>query len=165
MSYWPESWPVTLQFVEGGGPTDKLIQYFSHGWATHVDIVWPPNMPGKPERLFGARWDHGVAIRQLDYENFAKIVRVTLPMTAEQNAKFFEFCRAQMGKPYDFSAELAFAIGRDWRCADHWFCSELGEAATEHSGFWLPIDNGANKVTPTDYLGLCSSRAKVEYIR
>lgn len=165
MTYWPDNWPVTLQFVEGDHPTDKLIQYFSHGWPTHVDIVWPPNMAGGPERLFGARWDGGVAIRGRDYEKFKRIARVTLPMTAEQNAKFFAFLREQMGKPYDFSAEAAFAVGRDWRHPDHWFCSELGEAATEHSEFWLPIDNGAHKVTPTDYLGLCSSRAKVIHIR
>lgn len=165
MTYWPENWPVTLQFVESNHPTDKLIQYFSHGWPSHVDIVWPPNMPDKQERLFGARWDHGVAIRALDYENFKRIVRVTLPMTAEQNEKFFTFCKKQMGKPYDFSAELAFAFGRDWRCPDHWFCSELGEAATEESGFWRKIEAPSGKVTPSDYLNLCSAFAPVIHIR
>lgn len=163
--YWPvHSWPVTLQFVQGDHPTDRLIQYFSHGWATHVDIVWPPNMPGGRFRLFGARND-GVAVRSDDYEKFLKVARVTLPLTDEQADKFFAFCRAQMGKPYDFSAELAFAFGRDWRSPEHWFCSELGEAAIEESGFWLPVEATAGKVTPPDLLNLCSSRAKVVHVR
>lgn len=155
---------MTLQFIEGDHPIDRLIQYFSHGWATHVDIVWPPNMPDGPERLFGARGD-GVAVRAKDYEKFLRIARVTLPMTAEQNAKFFAFCRDQMGKPYDFSAEAAFAFGRDWRTPEHWFCSELGESAVETSGFWRKIEASSGKVTPPDLLNLCSAFAEVVYVR
>src|SRR5215469_11615434 len=99
--YWPDNWPVTLQFVAGVKAHDKLIQMYSHGWPTHVDVVWPPNMPGGPERLYGARLNGGCAIRQLDYETFGQVARVTLPMTDDQKAKFFAFCIAQMGKPYD----------------------------------------------------------------
>ena len=157
--------PVTLQFVAGPQPHDKLIAYFSHGWATHVDVVWPPTMSGGPERLFGARINGGVAIRQLDYEKFTKVARVTLPTTPEQDEKFFAFLRAQSGKPYDEAAILAFALDRDWRMPDHWFCSELTECATEHCGLWLPIAAPSSRVTPSDYLNLCSSVAEVKYVR
>ena len=157
--------PITLQFVAGGHAHDVLIQYFTHGWATHVDIVWPPNMPGNSERLFGARIKGGVAVRALDYENFSKVARVTLPTSAEQDERFFAFCKAQMGKPYDTAAIMAFATGRNWRAENHWFCSELTECATEHCGFWRPIAAPAHTVTPVDYLNLCSAFAEVVYVR
>jgi hypothetical protein len=158
---------VTLQYVAGHHAHDKLIQYFSHGWPTHVDVVWPPSIPGGPDRLFGARLYGGVAIRQFDYEEFAKVARVMLPMTAEQEAKFFAFCKLQMGKPYDVLDIAAFAVGyrRDWRDTDKWFCSELVEAAVEASGFYRRIASPTNFVTPSDSLNLSSAFAEVIYVR
>ena len=167
--YWPDRWPVTLQFVEGCQAHDKLIQLYSHGWPTHVDVVWPPNMPGNPERLFGARMNGGVAIRQLDYEKFVKVARITLPMTDEQAAIFFAFCRDQMGKPYDdldiVNMALPF-VRRIWRDDDSsWFCSELTEAGIEKSRFWRPIASATNLVTPTLQFNVASAFAEVVYVR
>lgn len=170
LPYWPDNWPVTLQFVAGVKAHDKLIQFYSHGWPTHVDVVWPPNIPGGPERLFGARWDYGhcVAIRALGYEKFVKVARITLPMTNEQKVKFFAFCKQQMGKPYDDIDIVSLAIPairRIWRDnPDAWYCSELTEAAIEETGFWRPIATATNMVTPTLQFNIASAFAEVVYV-
>lgn len=167
--YWPDKWPVTLQFVAGDEAHDRLIQFYSHGWPTHVDVRWPPNMPGGPERLFGARLDGGVAIRAHDYKNFVRIARITLPMTDEQAAKFFAFCRAQMGKPYDDIDIVAMAvpvIRRFWRDDySKWFCSEMTEVGIENTGFWRKIATATNMVTPTLQFNIASAFAEVVYVR
>lgn len=168
--YWPDNWPVTLQFVAGVKAHDKLIQMYSHGWPTHVDVVWPPNMSGNPERLLGARLNGGVAVRALDYEVWTKLARITLPMTPEQNAKFFAFMRKQMGKPYDDVNIVAMAVpfinrGGIWRDDDKWFCSELTEAGVEETGFWRKIATATNLVTPTLHFNIASAFAEVVYVR
>ena len=39
----------------------------------------------------------------------------------------------QVGKPYDKLAIVAFAVNRDWRSPDAWFCDELVAAGLEHA--------------------------------
>ena len=36
-------------------------------------------------------------------------------------------------KPYDKLAIVAFAVNRDWRSPDAWFCDELVAAGLEHA--------------------------------
>ena len=58
---------------------------------------------------------------------------------------------AQVGKPYDETAILAFALNRDWRETDAWFCSELAAAALEAAGvFPYKLAASENKITPED---------------
>ena len=45
-----------------------------------------------------------------------------------------DFLRAQLGKPYDWTALLGFIFHRDWAEPDAWFCSELAEAAAVAGG-------------------------------
>lgn len=109
--------------------------------------------------LLGARSDKvggkpaGVQVRPDGYEAWSRIERVSLQATPEQEAKFRTFLTAQIGKPYDSLAIAAFAVGRDWREPDSWFCSELQAAALEASG-WLPrpLASVANEITPRDLL-------------
>lgn len=44
------------------------------------------------------------------------------------------FLQAQLGKPYDWTALLGFALRRDWAEDDAWFCNELAEAAAVAGG-------------------------------
>lgn len=36
--------------------------------------------------------------------------------------------RAQVGKPYDWTALLSWIVRRDWQRPDWWFCSEFSES-------------------------------------
>lgn len=133
------------------------IKLFEHGLYSHVDIVMPDGS------LLGARNDEmlgipaGVHIRPSTYANFSAIKRVVIECSDEERSRFYEFANDQIGKPYDETAILGFAVGRDWRAEDSWFCSEMGAAALEASGILLhPLATTVNKITPEDLLLICS---------
>lgn len=143
---------ITLQFAAMSDAGSEAIKLFSRGWPSHVDAVIP-------EGLLGARSDTlagvppGVQIRPPGYEAFDRTLVVTLPCTPGQEAAFHAFLMAQIGKPYDKLAIAAFAVQRDWRMPDAWFCSELVAAALEACGWFpAPLANPANELTPRDLL-------------
>lgn len=138
---------VRLQFVQGRALSSSAISWFSSGHFSHVDIVLPDG------RLLGARSDNadgikGVAIRRADYEVWNKRVVFTLNVSQSQAALAYSFATAQIGKPYDHTAILAFMVDRDWRSPDSWFCSELVMATLENAGILGPLYLAANKITP-----------------
>ena len=144
---------MILQFSAMDDAGSKAIKFFSRGWPSHVDIVL-----GSGD-LLGARSDSvagrppGVQIRPPAYEAFTKTQRVALTATAAQETAFLNFLEAQIGKPYDKTAIIAFAFGRDWRENDSWFCSELAAAALEECGWFpKPLANTVNEITPRDLL-------------
>lgn len=154
--------PVTLQFVQGTHVFDKAIQAYSHGWATHVDAAMPDG------RLLGSQSHDiggipaGVQVRPPGYEQFARVLRITLPATPRQEADFWTFLTAQLGKPYDHDAIVGMAFGRDWHAAGSWFCSELQGAALEGCVvFPFPIAVAASCLTPPDLLLACSVIARI----
>lgn len=148
---------MILQFVQGQGLASRAIEVFERGWPSHVDNVLPDG------GLLGARDDDcggqppGVRIRPADYESWARVERIELAATAQQEVDWLNFLTAQIGKPYDETAIVAFALARDWRQNDSWFCSELAAAALESCG-WFPqsLADAANEVTPRDLLLLVS---------
>ena len=75
---------------------------------------------------------------------------------------FYAFLKTQIGKPYDHSAILGFALDRDWRQSDSWFCSELVAAALEKAGYFsFCLAAPANKITPADLLLALSATAEL----
>jgi hypothetical protein len=148
---------IVLQFVEGSGLGAALIKYYDHGIYSHVDSVLPDGT------LLGARDDvidgipSGVQIRPASYVAGEIVLRVTIPCTDAQQDAFYAFVRVQLRKPYDETSIAAFALGRDWRADDSWFCSELCAAAVEASGFVQPLSAAANKVAPDDLLLVISA--------
>jgi len=68
--------------------------------------------------------------------------------TDEQDKAFWSFLLAQLGKPYDKLAIVAFAFNRDWRSEGSWYCSELQAATLEHAGVLKPGYLKASKITP-----------------
>lgn len=148
---------ITLQFVAGEGIGSKAIEIFERGWCSHVDAVLADGT------LLGARSDAvggkppGVQIRPPAYETWARVQRVDLWCTPAQQTDWLNFLEAQIGKPYDSTAIVAFAVQRDWREIDSWFCSELQAAALESCG-WLPgpLANPSNEITPRDLLLIVS---------
>src|ERR1700683_5144243 len=144
---------ITLQFVAANDIGSHAIQIFERGWPSHVDAVLEDGT------LLGARSDSvggkppGVQIRTPDYETFCQIKRIQLPCSAGQQTAWLNFMSAQIGKPYDETAIVAFAVQRDWREPDSWFCSELQAAGLEAWGvFPRPLENVVNEVTPRDLL-------------
>ena len=154
---------IILQFSYQRDLGADLIKYFGHGAGfSHVDAVLPDGS------LLGARSDvcqgvpPGVQIRPPLYADFARTLRVSLDATDTQLHGFNNFLQGQIGKPYDMEAIIGFAVGRDWRAPDSWFCSELQGAALEACG-WFPfaLATPANKLDPDDLLLALSARVKV----
>ena len=155
---------IVLQFSYQRDLGADLIAYFGHGAGfSHVDAVLPDGS------LLGARSDvcqgsmPGVQIRPPHYIDFDRVLLVSLDATEDQLSAWNNFLQAQLGKPYDMEAIVGFAVGRDWRAPDSWFCSELQAAALESAG-WFPFDlaTPANKLDPDDLLLAISARMKVE---
>ena len=144
---------MILQFSAMSDAGSEAIKIFERGWPSHVDLVLGDGT------LLGARSDSvggkppGVQIRVANYQVFEKIERLSLRATAEQESGFLNFLEAQIGKPYDKLAIAAFAVERDWREDDAWFCSELAAAALESCGWFpKPLANTVNEITPRDLL-------------
>lgn len=153
---------VTLQFVGAADLGSEMIEWFSAGVVSHVDAVMPDGS------LLGARSDGvggkppGVQIRPANYENFARVIRVVLPCPDEMAARFYEFIKDQIGKPYDEEAIIAFVAGRDWRDPSAFFCSELQGLGLERCGYFAtPLATPSNKLTPAGLLLACSARVSV----
>ncbi len=149
---------ITLRFSEGKGFGSELIEWYGHGPFSHVDIVEPDG------RLTGARLDGGVQTRDADYlkgqENGFKFVN--LPCEPAISDEFYRFIHAQIGKPYDKTAIIGFAAGRNWREDDSWFCSELAAAGLEQCGYFKwRLFSPANKVDPNGLIAICSATAYV----
>lgn len=151
---------IQLRFVQTDDLGSKAIEIFSRGWPSHVGALTPDGSE------LGARSDSvggklaGVQIRPGNYETFSRVLELALPCTADQETRFWNFLNAQIGKPYDKTAIVAFPFERDWREPDSWFCSELIAAALEDCG-WLPkpLPNEVNEITPRDVLLITGSWA------
>jgi len=63
--------------------------------------------------------------------NFLKSSASSSQCRATRNAPILDFLKAQLGKPYDKLAIVAFAVNRDWRSPDAWFCDKLVAAGLE----------------------------------
>ena len=166
---------IQFQFVLASGWSSGLIQMFGGGTKTlgfsHVDILLPPGLVfgGKTVpvtgQLFGARSDEiggkppGVQRRPIGYGDKEWIRReiFALQSTPAQDKVFYGFLAAQEGKPYDKTAIVAFAVDRDWRADDSWFCDELAAAATEAAGVCPNLYLPANKLTPTGWAVVVSA--------
>jgi len=98
---------VTLQFVTCNDPGSWAIRTFQRGWCSHVDSVMDDG------RLLGARLDGGVAIRPANYEKFSRVERVVIGVPYYKEHAYLDFLKAQLGKPYDKLAIVAFAVNRD----------------------------------------------------
>lgn len=139
---------IKLQFALENDASAKAIQVFQRGWPSHVDAVLPDGS------LLGARLAGGVQIRQPGYAPFTRTQLVTLDAAAD---RFHGWLHQQIGKPYDSLAIAAFAVERDWRRPDSYFCSELIACGLEVGGFFpRPLSNTANEITPRDLLLIVS---------
>jgi uncharacterized protein YycO len=142
---------ISLQFVTEKGVGSTLIRWGTHSDFSHVDAV----LHGGP--LLGARSDTkmpGVSIRAPDYAPFTRRQTVVIPTQADM--AFYSFLMDQLGKPYDWKAIVGFAVDRNWRDPDSWFCSELVAAALEAAKI-VKVQTPANRISPNDVFLLAAS--------
>lgn len=99
----------------------------------------------------------GVAIRKEGDTADVEYWEVLRPASVIEAA--VTWTRAQVGKPYDWSAIAGFVWRdgrpekRDWKNQSAWFCSELIEAAFSEVYAPLLQDSGVyNRITPRDLL-------------
>lgn len=159
---------IRLRFVWGYDPLSRLIRAGEHDGdcPTHVDCVLSDG------NLLGAHMQGGVVINQPRYdatsdgpgmrELYVDLPPLGLTYYTEPSPQPWEaFLRAQLGKPYDFTAIAGLALDRDWREDDSWFCSEMAAASLEKCG-WLPrLSTIDHHVSPRDLLLVISGRIPV----
>ena len=150
---------ITLRFCDGDSLVTAAIQRAEYGfWVTHVEALMPDGT------LLGAHIDGGVQARPRDYDkgHFKRELFVKIDATPDSCDRFHAFLRAQLGKPYDTSAIVAFIAARDWQAKDSWFCSELQAAALVDCGWFAsPLATEFNHITPRDLLLTVSGRVAI----
>lgn len=155
---------IVLQFSAQHDIGSDLIEWFSAGNYSHVDSVLADG------RLLGARSDvcagvsAGVQIRPANYAPFARKLVVTLPCDQAMADAYYAFLVAQLGKPYDSTAIVAFVFGRDWQEEDSWYCSEVCAADLCKIGYFpYGLAAAANKITPDALLLACSTKVPISH--
>jgi hypothetical protein len=147
---------IKLQFVTSRDPESWAIRTFQRGWCSHVDSVTDDGY------LLGARSDGGVQIRPPNYEKFSRVERVVISVPYYKEKAYYDFLKAQLGKPYDIKSIVAFAFNRDWREQDAWFCDELVAAGLEHAEVVRKLAPCVNRLDVRDVYLLVSALAPVK---
>jgi hypothetical protein len=147
---------ITLQFITCSDPGSWAIRTFQRGWCSHVDSVMDDG------RLLGARLDGGVLVRPPNYEKWSRVERVVISVPYYEERAYWDFLKAQVGKPYDKLAIAAFAFNRDWRSPDAWFCDELVAAGLEHAEVVRKLAPMVNRLDVRDLYLVVSAIAPVK---
>ena len=125
---------ITLQFITTDALLSQAIRFFQRSWMSHVDSVTTNG------RLLGAQNVGGVQIRPPNYEKFSRVERVNITIT---------------------DAIVAFALDRDWRSPDAWFCDELVGTGLEHAGVMRNLAPQVNRLDVRDLYLVVSAIAPV----
>lgn len=154
---------IRLQFAYSGNLGSEIISYFGHGagWS-HVDAILQNGSLLGSRATFIKNIPPGVQIRPANYIEFKRARKLEFPFTPDASAKFYDFLNLQLGKAYDETAIAGFAVGRNWRAPDSWFCSELIAAGLEVCGFFpYPLASQVNKIDPDDLYLAISAREQI----
>jgi hypothetical protein len=102
-----------------------------------------------------------VQIRPPNYGKFSRVERVVIAVPYYKERAYWGFVKAQVGKPYDKLAIVAFAVNRDWRSPDVWFCDELVGAGLEHAEVVRKLAPCVNRLNVRDLYLVVSAIAPV----
>lgn len=167
---WQEMWKQK-SFID----YSEWICRLTHSPFSHVDLLVKEGLLGasnNPDAPVVTGNPSGVAIRPIEYQRF-KWRRDVHMQTTEGSANLFEqFCRAQIGKPFDVGALRPTMFlspdfhKRDWRQPDKWFCAEMIGRAIEVSNLLgYPIPGIKNRITPADLVLLLAPKMNYEVAR
>jgi hypothetical protein len=153
---------VVIQFSTSTAWQSGIIRKICHSPFSHVDVVMDGGClgasdQGKDSPVLAGN-PQGVAVRPHEYQEFGIRRRAVIRIPTADKQRFESLLRAELGKPFDGEALHAFlstrtSIGRDWRDADKWFCSELVTWALEEAGFFnYDLAVSKDRVSPADLL-------------
>lgn len=152
---------ITLQFSTSLEWQSAIIRRITHSPFSHVDFILDDGS------CLGASDPGGVIIRPADYQLFGIRRRATI--YTEKADAIIDRAKSQIGKPFDGDALHAFLsppveiATRDWKCEDHWFCSELAAWAFEEECFWpYSLIIAKKYISPPDLLLLLNPYIDVE---
>lgn len=132
---------VAVLFSTTSNPFSWLIRMMTWSRWSHVSIV-------DGDTIIQAHALHGVVRSSLAeaIDTAKRVELVRLP--ARDPAAVIAAAASQIGKPYDWTALLAFILRRDWQEDDSWFCSELVAWAFHRGGSPLFRADRISRVTP-----------------
>ncbi len=132
---------VALLFSTTRSPFSWLIRAVTWSRWSHVSVV-------DGDTIIEAHALHGV-IRTPLAEAIAKASECELVrLPAGDPAAVIAAAVSQIGKPYDWTALIAWLLRRDWQEDDSWFCSELVAWAFGKGGSPLFRPGILHRVTP-----------------
>ena len=134
---------IEIEFVGTSSLAGRAIKWGTMSDIDHVQFVLPDG------RRLGAMPGVGVAYASAP-DASATVRRYQIDAPKE----VLDFAKSQRGKPYDLGAVLAIAaritLGRNWRDASKWFCSELVAATFAAAGHPLLKAGNLAVITPRD---------------
>ena len=134
---------IEIEFVGTKSFWGRIIKWGTMSDIDHVQFVLPDG------RRLGAMPGVGVSYGPAP-DASATVRRYRIDASGEVLA----FARSQRGKPYDLGAVLAIGLrirlGRNWRDARRWFCSELVAACCAQAGHPLLMADNLAVITPRD---------------
>lgn len=131
---------MRLLFCTSKKPGSLLIRAFTWSSWSHVALV-------DGDEVIEAVWPRvRVAPLQLVLTRHSAYAFVDLP--ARSADRIVKAARAQVGKPYDWTALVGMVVRRDWQEGDSWFCSELVAWSLAQGGSPLFRPDVMHRVTP-----------------
>lgn len=134
---------VTVHFCKSEGLGGRILRLFLMSKWNHVAIQFGNVVY---ESVSGA----GVIRRSPAEFSKAWDKVSSLEVNVADRMALLRFLQAQVGKPYDWKAILAFPFRGSWQDRSGWFCSELVYEGLIVGGGLLSDRLPANRVTPRD---------------
>ena len=152
---------IHLRFCREKGFQPWLVRTYTWYPFDHVELALPYG-------YLGARPIGGVQVRPLDYLKPESELFATIDCPDNVQRRVLEFCKEQIGKPYDWTAIYGIVAHRDWQEPDKWICSELIAAAFEAAEYPLLNGDNVNRFSPRDiaispdveFQSCCATHAK-----
>jgi len=141
---------LILRFSGSRSLESLAVKAYTWSWASHCETVLLRN---GNHVLYGALPSTGVNYRPYDSTAGEHVEEYKIQMTTDVTDQVTQNLLSQQGKPYDYTAILAFAMHRNWG-DDHakWFCSELIVWAFAKANFSILRTEHLNRVSPRDLL-------------
>lgn len=118
-------------FRAGTSFFSRLIQFWTRGSASHVELVFSDGMAFSSHEA-----DGGTRFKQIDFSAPGWEL-VDVPVSADDESRILAWCHNEEGCAYDWRgitfSFLPVPIG--WQHSERWFCSEVCTAALQLAGY------------------------------
>ena len=114
---------MVVIYGTNNSPVSWLIRAATMGKYSHCGVL------DDDGQVIHSTFSKGVHRRTLEWFKSTYSTNFYSYVVCPDEAGAMRFLKAQLGKPYDWTALLKLVFQRDWQENDSWFCSELVEAA------------------------------------